>query len=69
VTDAPLPSLQVIFEAVAGVMGLDKGQTRLELIFHHGRLVKYYVHTAASPRELGIFEEQARWILEGGRLG
>jgi hypothetical protein len=63
-TDTPRPSLQLIFEAVASVMGLDKGHTRLELIFHDGHLVKYYVHTAARPHELAIFDEHARWILD-----
>jgi hypothetical protein len=68
VTDAPLPSLQLIFEASAAAMGLEQGRTRLELVFTEGRLQQYYIHRHGQPRELAAFEEKARWILEDARL-
>jgi hypothetical protein len=57
------PSLQRIIEAVASIMDLGEGHKRLELIFQDGHLIKYYVHTAAKPRDLDVFEERARRIL------
>jgi hypothetical protein len=49
-------------------MGLDRGRTRLELIFSEGTLEQFYVHRERQhPRELAAFEEQARWMLDRAR--
>jgi hypothetical protein len=52
------PYLLTTLEAVAGVMGVTDG--RLELIFEHGRLVRWFVHSERKhPRDLGEFDERA----------
>jgi hypothetical protein len=52
--------LQTLLEAVAEIMGLHRGQTRLELVFDGGRLRTYWVHAERRiPGELAVHDEQA----------
>jgi hypothetical protein len=59
----PEPALRRLLEAVAAVMDLDAGMSRLELIFEDGHLVKYYTHDGpTSPRELERYDGRAAWL-------
>jgi hypothetical protein len=57
------PALRRLFEAIAAVMDLDEGSTRLELLFSEGRLTKWYAHNEARrPAELGRYDGRAAWL-------
>ena len=55
---APRPHLVTILEAVASIMGVNDG--RLELVFEHSRLVRWYSHSEKKRAgDLREFDSQA----------
>jgi hypothetical protein len=62
------PYLRRLFEAVAGVMDLDRGEHVLELHFTDGRLRDWWTHARKRPpAELRAFEDRARQALYASR--
>jgi hypothetical protein len=60
------PHLVTILEACASIMGVDNG--RLELVFEHGRLTRWYSHSEKrQARELGEFDAEAVHLTDGNR--
>jgi len=61
--DQPKPLLAELLEAIAEIMELDVGQTRLELEFKDGHLRRWHSHDVGHGREsLRPFEDRARWL-------
>jgi hypothetical protein len=59
------PHLVTILEAVASIMGLNDG--RLELVFEHGRLTRWWSHSEKrQARELGEFDSRAAYLTDAG---
>ena len=68
--ERPEPVVRVLLEAIAGVLDLDTGRRRLELIFEHGRLREWSTHQLRRRiAELADYDERAHWILEVNSLG
>jgi hypothetical protein len=63
-SEQPKPGLQRFFEAVAPVMGLDRGVHVLELRFQDGHLVNYYAHQQkVRPAELAVFDSSVERLI------
>lgn len=55
------PLLVELLEQVAGVMELDRGRHRLELIFEDGRLREWWAHAERRPAPaLGVYDKAWR---------
>jgi hypothetical protein len=64
VAELPKPALVGLFEAVAGVMELDEGKTRLELECTDGYLRRWWTHDESNgANELARYDEQAAWLV------
>lgn len=61
------PSVCELLERIAGVMDLDSGRYRLELIYEDGRLREWYAHAERRPASaLRVYDDRARLITPAG---
>ena len=64
VVEAPQPALRRLFEAVAQIMELDEGKTRLELLFTDGHLTQYWTQNMKRPPgTLARYDGRAAWLI------
>jgi hypothetical protein len=57
------PRLVELFEQAAAIMGLDEGQTLLELRFEEGRLVMWWTHRQRrKPADMSEYNNHASYL-------
>jgi hypothetical protein len=62
--ESPKPALVQVFEAIAGVLDINHGQTRLELEFDDGHLRRWWAHDERNGAlQLHEFDAQAAWLV------